>query len=77
MRLSKNNIAYVTENQNNTGKTTWCVMMKSHAMSDARFFENVKTVEELPKAVQEFVNSHNCELLDASETHGTTKYIYR
>ena len=77
MRLTKNNISYVTENQNNTGKATWCVMMKGHAMSDAKFFENVESVEMLPKAVQEFVNSHNCELLDADETRGRIKYIYR
>ena len=76
MRLTTNNIAYVTENHLSTKKVTWAVMPKNHCMGDARFYEDC-SIEELPKAVQKFIREHNCELLDHNEHFGCTKYIYR
>ncbi len=74
MRLTQNNIAHVIENHLATGKIAYAVVMKSHAMSDTRFYESYN---ELPKTVIYFMENTKCVLLDHNEKLEHTKYIYR
>lgn len=74
--MTINNIAYVNETVFENGRLLFAVVLKSRAMSDSKFYE-VNTVEELPKTVQEFVNTRSYEMIEDSERFNFTRYQYK
>lgn len=89
MKLTTNNIKFVKELTCDDRTYGWFVAMKSGYVSDSRNYinyEDGKTTskyefpkEQLPKAVQKFIDNSTRETFEASEHHGSTfvQYIYR
>lgn len=75
MRLSEKNIKFVKRLEKNGCIYEYYVSMKSNRVSDSRMFYNTAR-EDLPKAVQNFMNKRNEEIFGNPDEEFTT-YIYR
>lgn len=77
MRLTANNIAYINETHHKGGKITIAVVMKSHAMSDTRFYECHHDLIGLPNAVMKYISTHKLEMIETDEKLQIVKYQYK